>query len=157
MNAQAIENYLTGIPTFAGLDAEAVRTLARTATVRDVLPDETLFRQGEPAKTFYLVRSGNVSVEIPALYGPRLEIQSLGEDEILGWSWLMPPYRWSFQAKANAPSQVLEFDGEALLERCEADPKFGYELMKRFALLMSERLEAARRRMMDQWNPSGFA
>ena len=98
-----------------------------------------------------------VSVQVPALVGPVLEIQILGKDQILGWSWLISPYRWHFLARAVEDSTILEFDGSAILAHCDEDPKFGYELLKRFAGLMSERLEAARQKMMDQWNPPGFA
>jgi CRP/FNR family transcriptional regulator, cyclic AMP receptor protein len=103
------------------------------------------------------LRKGHISVQVPALIGPVLEIQSLGEDQILGWSWLIPPYRWHFMARADEDSEVLEFDGSAILAHCEEDPNFGYQLLKRFAALMSERLDAARQKMMDQWNPPGFA
>jgi len=82
---------------------------------------------------------------------------TLGEDQVLGWSWLIPPYRWNFLARAVEESDLLEFDGGAILARCEEDPKFGYELFKCFAALMSERLAAARQKMMDQWDPPGFA
>lgn len=89
--------------------------------------------------------------------GPNLEIQSLGKNQVLGWSWLISPYQWNFQAKAEDDSELLEFNGTAILARCEQEPKFGYEVLKRFAALMSERLEAARLKMMDDWNPDGFA
>jgi CRP/FNR family cyclic AMP-dependent transcriptional regulator len=75
----------------------------------------------------------------------------------LGWSWLISPYQWSFQARAEEDSELLQFDGTAILARCEQEPKFGYELLKKFAGMMSMRLEAARRKMMDEWNPAGFA
>ena len=116
-----------------------------------------LFRQGKPADKFYLLQSGQVSVQVPALVGPVLEVQRIGDGQILGWSWMIPPYKWNFQARVEADSMFLEFDGRAVLARCEQDSKFGYELLKRFAALMSERLEAARQKMMDEWNPPGFA
>jgi len=116
-----------------------------------------LFHQGERADKFYLLREGQISVYVPALLGPTLKIQTLREDQILGWSWLIPPYRWTFQALAVEDTTMLEFDGKAILAHCEEDTTFGYELIKRFAALMSERLEAARRKMMDQWDPPGFA
>ena len=98
-----------------------------------------------------------MTVEVPAIEGPSLEIQSLGPDEVLGWSWLIPPYSWSFQARACETTDILEFDGKAVRDRCEQDPGFGYAVLKRFSSLMSDRLEAARRKMMDEWNPPGFA
>ena len=116
-----------------------------------------LFLQGEHADKFYVVRSGLISIQMPAIMGPALEIQAVDEDQVLGWSWLISPYRWNFQTKAEEDSELLQFDGAAILARCEQEPKFGYELLKKFSGLMSVRLNAARQKMMDEWNPVGFA
>ncbi len=157
MGKQAIIDYLSAHAFFSGLQKDFVKFLSECARERHVSKDEALFRQGEPADKFYLLRSGRVAVQIPALMGPPVEIQTLGNDQILGWSWLIAPYKWNFQAVAQEDSEVLEFDGAAVLARCEQDPRFGYELLKRFAALMSERLDAARQKLMDDWNPAGFA
>lgn len=118
---------------------------------------QILFRQGENADKFYVIRNGSISIQMPAIMGPTLEIQSLGKDKVLGWSWLIAPYKWNFQTRAEEDSELLQFDGNAIRARCEQEPKFGYELLKKFAGLMSERLHAAREKMMDEWNPAGFA
>ena len=89
--------------------------------------------------------------------GPTLEIQAVDEDQVLGWSWLISPYQWNFQTKAEEDSEFLQFDGAAILARCEQDPKLGFELVKKFAALMSVGLNAARQKMMNEWNPIGFA
>ncbi len=153
----SIEDYLSSHAFFSGLDDGFIKFLSDSATKVRVKQGESLFKQGERADRFYLLRSGQISIQIPALMGPTLDIQTLGEDQILGWSWLISPYRWSFQARAMEDTEVIEFDGSAILARCEQDPAFGYELFKRFAALMSERLDAARQKMMDQWDPPGFA
>ena len=157
MSNQSIEDYLPTHAFFSGLDDSFMKFLSDSATELRVKKGDVLFQQGERADKFYLLRNGHMSVQVPALMGPTLEIQTLGEDQILGWSWLIPPYRWNFQARALEDSDLLEFDGSAILARCEEDPKFGYELFKCFATLMSERLNAARQKMMDQWDPPGFA
>ncbi len=157
MSNQAISNYLSAHLFFSGLDEKYVEFLSASAATKRIERGQVLFRQGTPANKFYLLRSGKISVEVPALVGPVLQIQSLSEDQILGWSWLISPYQWHFQARVEEDSEIIEFDGSVILERCERDPKFGYELLKRFAGLMSERLDAARQKMMDQWNPPGFA
>ncbi|QIT54538.1 Crp/Fnr family transcriptional regulator [Aquisalimonas sp. 2447] len=144
-------------PFFAGLDEPVLQYLGSHAT-RQVLPKgNLLFRQGDAADAFYMLLGGEILVEIPAITGPSLEIQRLGQGQVLGWSWLISPYRWTFQARAEEDTEVLAFDGAAILAHCEENPDFGYALLKRFSALMSERLEAARRRMMDEWNPPGFA
>lgn len=157
MSKRSTDDYLIAHEFFSELSKDFMKFLSQRASELQIKKGEVLFRQGERAEKFYLVRTGQISVQIPALMGPVVEIQTLGEDQILGWSWLIPPYRWNFQARAEEDSDLLEFDGQAILARCEEDPKFGYELFKRFAALMSERLDAARQKMMDEWNPPGFA
>ncbi|MDH3389111.1 MAG: cyclic nucleotide-binding domain-containing protein [Gammaproteobacteria bacterium] len=157
MSKQAIERYLSSHKFFSGLDDASMKFLLNSVTELQVKEGEVLFQQGKPADKFYLLREGQVCIQVPAIMGPTLDIQTLGKDEILGWSWLIAPYRWHFQARAQEDSNLLEFDGKSILVHCEEDPGFGYELLKRFAALMSERLDAARQNMMDQWNPPGFA
>ena len=157
MNKQSIVEYLSRHPFFTGMSDQHIRFLADSAVEKQVGEGGVLFRQGQPADKFYLLQSGKVSIQVPALVGPALVIQELAEDQLLGWSWLIPPYLWNFLARVEADSTILEFDGRAVLAHCEEDPRFGFELLKRFASLMSERLAAARQKMMDEWNPPGFA
>ena len=157
MRKQLIIEYLSAHEFFSELSEDVLKFLCKCANTREVKKGQILFRQDELADKFYVVRNGHISVQIPAIMGSALEIHALGKDQILGWSWLISPYKWNFQAKAEENSELLEFDGTAILARCEQEPKFGYELLKRFAALMSERLDAARQKMMDEWNPFGFA
>lgn len=157
MTNPPIEQSLSTHAFFAGLSPEFIGFLARCASEQQLQPGEVLFRQGERAHHFYLIRHGRIAIEIPAITGPTLQVQSLGAGQILGWSWLIPPYQWNFQSRAEAPTTLLAFDGDAVRARCEAEADFGYPLLKRFASLMAERLEVARQKLMDQWNPPGFA
>lgn len=157
MNNQMIEDYLSTHQFFSGMDESFLKFLADCAKELTIKQGDVLFRQGKTADSFYLLREGQISIQVPALVGPSLEIQHLGDNQLLGWSWLIPPSSWNFMAIAEKDCKLLEFDGKAILARCEKDAQFGYELFKRFAALMSERLDAARQRMMDQWNPPGFA
>lgn len=155
--SETTKTLISGHKLFANLEPGHIETLAKYSKEQQVPAGQNLFTQGQPANTFYMIVSGVVIVETPAIYGPTLTLQQLGTGRILGWSWMIPPYRWHFQARVEEDATVLEFDGSALLALCEKDPAFGYELLKRFASLMGERLESARRRMMDAWNPAGFA
>jgi len=157
MNKQSIEDYLSTHTFFSGLNDNFMKFLLNATTELQIKRGDVLFQQGGRADKFFLLRNGQVSIQVPALEGPALDIQTLGENQILGWSWLISPYRWNFLARAVEDSDLLEFDGNAILARCEEDPEFGYELFKRFASLMSERLDAARQKMMSQWDPPGFA
>jgi CRP-like cAMP-binding protein len=152
-----IEGLLSRTPLFAGLEPEYLEYLAAHAAAVNLAADAVLFAYGDEARHFYLVADGRVSVEVAAIEGPALELQRLGPGAVLGWSWLIAPYRWNFQARATARSVVIEFDGPRILARCERDPAFGYELVRRFSALMSERLNFARQKMMEEWKPAGFA
>lgn len=142
---------------FLGLPSEVITFLAAHARRDLIQKDEILFSHGEPASHFYLLLSGHISIEIPAIQGPALQVQILSPGDVLGWSWLIPPYVMSFQARAVETTEVLKFDGKSIRERCEQDTAFGYMMIKHFASLMSERMNAARRKVMDTWNPPGFA
>ena len=144
-------------PFFSDIGDSGIEFLAQCANERMLSRDEILFHQGDRADHFYLIRDGRLSVYVPAISGPELEMQNLGAGDILGWSWLIAPYRWHFQARALEDSIIIEFDGRLIMEKCEHEPAFGYKLLKLFAALMAERLSAARQTMMDNWNPPGFA
>lgn len=148
---------ITEASVFEGLSSEHAERLAAHASEREVASGACLFRAGEPARQFFLLMEGEISVEIPAVAGPSLEVQHLKPIRVLGWSWLLPPFKWSFNARAETQCTVLEFDGEAVLAECEADAEFGYAVIKRFSSLMAERLEAAHRKMVEQWSVPGFA
>jgi CRP/FNR family transcriptional regulator, cyclic AMP receptor protein len=157
MNTQATAEYLSAHEFFSGLSDDILKFLCECSSTVVIKKGQILFRQGENADKFYVIRNGSISIQMPAIMGPTLEIQSLDKDHVLGWSWLIAPYKWNFQTRAEEDSELLQFDGTAIMARCEQEPKFGYELLKKFAGLMSERLNAAREKMMDEWNPAGFA
>jgi CRP/FNR family cyclic AMP-dependent transcriptional regulator len=157
MHSTSIAQQLEKSAFFRDLPADARGFLAEHAKVRGLEESEVMFHFGERAGRFYLIVAGHVAVEIAAIEGPSLQLQDLGPGMVLGWSWLIPPHRWAFQARAKTPVEVIEFDGDAVLAHCEAEPAFGYALLKRFSALMSERLHRARQRMIEEWRPEGFA
>ena len=157
MNNQSITEYLSAHEFFSEFSDDVLKFLCECSSMREIKKGQILFLQGEHADKFYVVRSGLISIQMPAIMGPTLEIQTVNEDQVLGWSWLISPYQWNFQTKAEDDSELLQFDGAAILAQCEQDPKLGFELVKKFAALMSVGLNAARLKMMDEWNPVGFA
>jgi CRP-like cAMP-binding protein len=144
-----IEQELAALKFFAGLDADILALLGRHAREMRQEGGSLIFRSGDPATQFYVIRSGSVSMAIPALYGPPVEIQTLEPGSVLGWSWLIPPHRWFFEARALRDTEAFVFDGVALREACERDPRVGYALLKRFAGLMAQRVQAARMRVFE--------
>ena len=157
MNNQSTAEYLSAHEFFSEFSGDSLKFLCECSSIREINKGQILFRQGENADKFYVVLNGRISIEMPTIMGPTLEIQTLGKDQVLGWSWLISPYKWNFQTKAEEDSELLQFDGAAILARCEQDPKFGYELLKKFAALMSVGLNAARQKIMEEWNLAGFA
>lgn len=151
MNATEIAKYLSGLDFFAELDAKCLEFLAENSSKRRLEENAVLFRYHEPAAQFHVIISGRITLEVAAIEGPPLELQELGPGAVLGWSWLIPPYKWNFQARAKEPCEVYEFDGENIRSRCEQDAAFGYAILKRFSALASERLGFARQRMIDEW------
>ncbi|MCW9048009.1 MAG: cyclic nucleotide-binding domain-containing protein [Gammaproteobacteria bacterium] len=157
MTQDEIANYLRSHAAFSNLDPAHIDILVQHAQERSFVVGDLLFRQMDLAEHFFILMDGSIKVQVPAIMGPALVVQTLGAGDILGWSWLIAPYKWTFEAMAELDSRVLVFDGKALLQHCETDYNFGYTLMKMFAGLMSERLHAARIKMMDSWSPAGWA
>lgn len=110
---------------------------------------EPLFHEGDDAAAFYLVRHGRVGLEITAPGRAPMRFMTAGEGEIVGISWLVPPYRWSYDANALELVRAIALDATCLREKCEADNHLGYELMKRFVPALAERLHCTRLQLLD--------
>jgi CRP/FNR family cyclic AMP-dependent transcriptional regulator len=145
---QTIEQYLPQHPFFSGLDTSTIELLAGCAVNVHFHPQDYLFRESGPADTFYVVRRGRVSLEVSTPGGPRV-LDVAQDDDVVGWSWLVPPYRWMFDAKATTEVSAVAFDATCLRAKSEADPAVGYALLQRVAQVMLHRLQSARIRLMD--------
>jgi len=137
------------VPLFQGMSPEAVELVSGCATNTRFQDGEVLFREGDEADVFYVVRHGRIALEtfVPAR-GP-VTIETLDPGEVIGWSWLFAPYRWHFDAKALGLVRATVFDAACLRGKCEQDPAFGYDLMSRFAQVLIERLQWTRLRLLD--------
>ena len=146
---ETIEQLLHDVPVFAGLSPEQYELLAGCASNTGFHDGEMLFREGDQADTFYVIRHGTVALEtyVPAL-GP-VTIETIEPGEVVGWSWLFAPYRWHFDARALGLVRATAFDGACLRGKCETDPALGYDLMSRFAQVIIERLQWTRLRLLD--------
>lgn len=148
-----LEQLLATHEFFKGLAAEHLKLIAGCASNVHFAPGAYLFREGEAADRFFALRGGSVAVEVHVPGRAALTVQTAGQDEILGWSWLFPPYRWQFDARAREEVRATAFDGACLRKKCDADPALGYELMKRLARIMTRRLEATRHQLLDLYGP----
>jgi CRP-like cAMP-binding protein len=151
---ETIADLLSRHTFFAGLKPEYLALVAGCGQNVHFAAGAHLAREGDAAERFFAIRAGSVAVEtyMPAR-GP-VTVQTLGEGEIVGWSWLFPPYVWQFDVRARTDVSATAFDGTCLRAKCDADPALGYDLMKRLAQLVSRRLETARRQLLDVYGPS---
>lgn len=154
MAVRTLEPYLAEHPLFRDLGSNIVTLLTECAFNVRFAEGERIFRHGDPAERCYLIRHGIVSLEIGSPTKGPLTIQTLGPGEVLGWSWLFPPYKWHFDARALEPTRAIALDGKCLRGKCDEDPKLGYELMKRFSAIMHARMQAARLQITDIYGPT---
>ena len=136
-------------PVFAGLDARFAEQLAGCAATAGFAPGQPVFREGTPADVFYVIRRGRIALELFVPGRGSLTIETLEPGEVVGWSWLFPPYVWHFDARAVSAVRAVAVDGACLRGKCDDDPALGYELMRRFSAVMIERLQATRLRLLD--------
>jgi CRP-like cAMP-binding protein len=140
---------------FAGLEESFVGLVVGCAKNVRFEAGQYLFREGEPADQFYLIRHGRVALELSAPGRGRVTFQTLGENEILGVSWLIPPYRWTYDARAIELIRAISIDAACLRGKCEADHDLGYEMMKRFMPVLIQRLQATRLQILDVYGQHG--
>lgn len=124
-----------------------------TALARGVsFPEDTpVFEAGGTADRFWVIRSGAVSLTQRVSSLHQVTVASLGAGDLLGWSWLFPPYRWDFGAEAFSPVRAYEFDAAAVLGLCEEDPRLGLTLVRSVAEILAHRLEMTRGQLLEQY------
>lgn len=144
-----LEPELAEHPFCVGLAPEHLSLMTGCASNVRFAPGEFLTRDGQPAGLFYLLRHGKVGVEVHTPDRGPLMIQTLGPGEVVGWSWLMPPYRWHFDTRALELTRALALDGDCLRRKCENDPRLGHELYRRIAEMLVQRLVAVRLQLID--------
>jgi CRP/FNR family cyclic AMP-dependent transcriptional regulator len=131
------------------LDPHQQRLLADCAMEKTFQEGELIFREGDPANRFYLLLEGKVVLESYVKDRGRVEIQTIQGGDVLGWSWLLPPFYWQFDARAVEPTKAIFFYATPLREEAENDHEFGYELYKRISQVMLRRLQATRRLLLE--------
>jgi len=146
---EGLERIVLAHPFFAGLDPEIGHIVSGCARNLRFNPGQYLGHEGDPANEFFLIRHGKVALEILPPGQPAIVFTTEGEGEIVGASWLVPPYRWRFDARAVELTRAIGIDAKCLRDKCEADHNFGYAMMKRFLPVITQRLEDARLQIID--------
>jgi len=152
---KTLESMLAEHPFFQGLAAHHLHMIAHRAS-EDIFREQGyIFSEGEKAGKFYAIYKGKVALEAFAAQRGQITIETLEGGEVLGWSWLFPPYRWRFSARVVEPAQVIVMDGVYLRDQAKEDHEFGYELEKRIAQVVVQRLQATRLRLLDVYGAYG--
>ena len=144
-----LERIIAEHPFFAGLDDGFTNLMVSCASNVRFKAGTYILKEGDPANTFYLIREGKVAVEVLAPQHKPIIVSTLSVGEILGWSWLLPPFQWKFHARAVDDVRAIALDGKCLRTKCEENHDLGYEVLKRFAQIMEQRLEATRLQLLD--------
>jgi CRP-like cAMP-binding protein len=138
---------------FSDLDEHSLEFVAGCGSNVHFAPGERILTEGEAANTFYLLRSGSVALSFFVPGRGAVVIDTLAEGDVLGWSWLFPPYRWQFDGEAREDVAAVAFDGTCLRTKCDSDARLGYILTQRFARVILGRLQSVRMRMLDVYGP----
>jgi CRP/FNR family transcriptional regulator, cyclic AMP receptor protein len=152
---QTLDELVAQSPVFDGLDREQLELIAGCGRIVPFDSGARLFREGDAANTFFVVRRGRVALTTHVPARGEITIETLDAGEVVGWSWLFEPYRWHFDARAVEDVGTIAFDGDCLRGKCDTDPALGYELMRRFAQVMIGRLQATRTRLLDLYGDGG--
>ena len=144
----ALEADVAAHPFLIGISAHHIRLLADCAMRSRFTAGQVIFQKGETANRFYLIEGGRVALE-SSTGDEVVRIDEVGAGDLLGWSWIFPPYVWHFDARAIEPTRAIFFYGTILREYCDNDPALGYELFKRMSEVMMRRLQAARVKLSE--------
>jgi|SRR5215469_14222291 len=131
-----------------GISADQLDMLAKGARDVSFPARHRLFEDGGHATRFWLIRSGHVALDLHVPGEGPVVIETIGMGELLGWSWLFPPYKWAFGAVAATAVEAFEFDAAVVRDCCAADPGLGYEFNQRIIQVLAKRLQATRIRMI---------
>jgi CRP-like cAMP-binding protein len=134
---------------FAGLGEDFIRLAAGCAKNVRFDSDQYLFHAEEPADWIYLIRQGRVALEVVTPGRGAVQFMTLGEGEVVGLSWLLPPYRWGYDARAMELTRAIAMDARCLRDKCDADHDMGYAILKRFLPVLVDRLQATRLQLLD--------
>ena len=151
--AQSLYTLIAQQPFFKGLNARQLQLLTESAMEMQFEPGQSIFQEGSPANRFYLILEGKVVLESELAERGAIPIQTLGPGDDLGWSWLFPPYYLHSSARALEPTRTIFFYGTRLRKQCEQDHDLGYQLMRRVAEVMIQRLRAMQQRLMECTDP----
>lgn len=154
VKVEGLETLMEEHPFFEGFNQEALDLLAGCATNAKFDAGTVFIREGDKADMFYLIRHGTVAQEIRVPGRDPLVVETLAEGDLLGWSWIVPPYRWTFDCRAVELVRALGMDAACLRAKCEQDHSLGYLFYQHMVPIIARRLWAVRMRLLDIYAPA---
>jgi CRP/FNR family transcriptional regulator, cyclic AMP receptor protein len=144
MPALLTEGILKGHAFLQGASEQFLNELGEFSKEASFEVGEVILTEGAYADRCFLIRQGRLQLELRGGRELPVVLQMLRPGDILGWSWLYPPFQWHFTARALEHCEMVELNAASLLIRAEENPVFGYELMKRVSMQLIHRLQALR-------------
>ncbi|HEY3411977.1 MAG TPA: Crp/Fnr family transcriptional regulator [Armatimonadota bacterium] len=151
LTPEEVQKALAAHPFVQGMEPAQLKLMSDIVGYEHFDAGKRIFQEGEAADRLYLVICGTVALEVFNLNQGTIPIQTVGAGEVLGSSWFVPPYRWKFDAKAEKPTETLVFNTDLLQEMFAKDNAFGFEFMKRMAMIVDQRITAAKEQLLDMY------
>lgn len=140
-------------PFLIGLDEEHIETLSACVAGRsNWRAGESVLLRGDPAEVCHLIADGTIAIEIRGPGAAPRTIQTLHGGDVLGWSWLLEPHLWTFDARAVKEASAFTLDATLLRGAIDGNPEFGIQLVRRVAKAIVNRLKATRLQVLDVYN-----
>jgi CRP-like cAMP-binding protein len=149
VNQKALQEFMLTVPLFAEMSEDDLSTFAACGTEVTFKPDQKICKSSEDADFFYIIKEGRVAVELQIGEEEPIVIETLDPGEVLGWSWIFPPYKWQFDARSMDAVQAVAMDARCIRGKLDDNPRLGYWTMKQFSKILMGRLSASRLQMMD--------
>jgi CRP-like cAMP-binding protein len=146
---ETLEPLIGAHPFFQSLEPPHLRLIVGCARNEQYDEGHVLFREGDPADWFYVIREGQLALEVFVPARGSAVVQTLADGDVLGASWLFPPHHWMFEGRVLRPTRLLAFDGKCLRGKCDSDHHLGYALARRTAQVLVRQLDAARVQLLD--------
>ncbi|CAG7613944.1 Crp/Fnr family transcriptional regulator [Actinacidiphila bryophytorum] len=114
-----------------------------------------IFEEGDQADRFWVIHTGSVILDTRVPGNPAAPVEILSPGDLLGCSWLFPPYTWHLGAEAQSDVRAHQFDATTVRALSRADLEFGEALARRVAQIIAHRMQSARMRLLDLYGPRG--
>jgi CRP-like cAMP-binding protein len=146
---QTLENTIAGLEFFKGVKPAHLALITGCAMNVRYEAGDYVGRAGDLADAFWVIREGRVALELSEPGRGTITVATMSQGDVVGFSWLLPPYQLHFDIHALTATRALQFDGRCLRDKCGADPELGYDLLSRFSRLMVDRVQAMSLQLLD--------